>query len=70
MTPAVVEKGQTTEIGTVTPGLAGDALSLKQTGGSRTRDQQRAPFMAAAGQLKLVSGWSLPTYAMSSWMSR
>ena len=68
MTPAVVEKGQTTEIGTVTPGLAGDALSLKQTGGSR--DQQRVPFMAAAGQLKLVSCWSLPTYAMSSWMSR
>ena len=32
--PAVVEKGQSTEIGTVAPGLAGDTLTLKQTGGS------------------------------------
>jgi type VI protein secretion system component Hcp len=36
VTPSVVEKGQTTEIGTVTPGLAGDTLSLRQTGGSGT----------------------------------
>jgi hypothetical protein len=35
-TPAVVEKGQSTEIGTVAPGLAGDTLTLKQTGGSDT----------------------------------
>jgi ABC-type Na+ efflux pump permease subunit len=34
VTPSVVEKGQTTEIGTVTPGLAGDTLTLQQTGGS------------------------------------
>ena len=33
-TPAVVEKGQSTEIGTVAPGLAGDTLTLKQTAGS------------------------------------
>ncbi len=33
-TPSVVEQGQTTVIGTVTPGLSGDALSLTQTGGS------------------------------------
>ena len=32
----VVEKGQTTEVGTVTPGVAGDALTLQQTGGSGT----------------------------------
>jgi CRISPR-associated endonuclease Cas1 len=33
-TPAVVEKGQSTEIGTVAPGLPGDTLTLKQTSGS------------------------------------
>jgi Ca2+-binding RTX toxin-like protein len=33
VTPAVVEKGQSTEIGTVAAGLAGDMLTLKQTGG-------------------------------------
>ena len=32
VTPAAVEQGQTTEIGTVAPGLAGDTLTLKQTG--------------------------------------
>ena len=32
--PATVENGQTTEIATVTPGLAGDTLTLVQTGGS------------------------------------
>jgi hypothetical protein len=36
VTPLVVEKGQTTEVGTVTPGVAGDALTLQQTGGSGT----------------------------------
>src|SRR6202021_1866980 len=35
-TPAVVENGQTTIIGTVTAGLAGDVLTLTQTGGSGT----------------------------------
>ena len=34
--PAVVEQGQTTVIGTVTPGLAGDSLSLAQTSGTGT----------------------------------
>jgi Ca2+-binding RTX toxin-like protein len=34
VTPSVVEKGQTTEVATVTPGLAGDTLTLQQTGGS------------------------------------
>jgi Ca2+-binding RTX toxin-like protein len=34
--PSVVENGQTTEIGTVTPGLTGDTLSLQQTGGNGT----------------------------------
>jgi hypothetical protein len=34
VTPAVVEKGQSTEIGKVAPGLAGDTLTLKQTAGS------------------------------------
>jgi hypothetical protein len=34
--PSVVEKSQTTEVGTVTPGLVGDTLTLKQTGGSGT----------------------------------
>jgi hypothetical protein len=33
-TPAVVEKSQSTEIGTVAPGLTGDTLTLNQTGGS------------------------------------
>ena len=32
--PSAVEAGQTTEIGTVAPGLAGDSLTLKQTGGT------------------------------------
>ena len=32
--PVVVEQGQTTVVGTVTPGLTGDALSLVQTAGS------------------------------------
>ena len=36
VTPTAVEKGQTTEIGTVSPGLAGDTLTLKQTGGNGT----------------------------------
>jgi Ca2+-binding RTX toxin-like protein len=36
VTPSVVEKNQSTEIGTVTPGLAGDTLSLQQTGGNGT----------------------------------
>jgi hypothetical protein len=36
VTPSVVEKNQTTEIGTATPGLAGDTLSLQQTGGNGT----------------------------------
>jgi hypothetical protein len=40
VTPAVVEKGQTTEIGTVAPGLAGDMLTLKQTGGNGTLSLQ------------------------------
>jgi Ca2+-binding RTX toxin-like protein len=40
VTPSVVEKGQTTEIGTVTPGLAGDTLTLQQTGGSGTLSLQ------------------------------
>src|SRR5262249_18725329 len=35
-TPAVVEKGQTTVVATVTPGLPGDTLMLKQTGGAGT----------------------------------
>ncbi len=34
VTPSVVEAGQTTEIGAVTPGLVGDTLALTQTGGS------------------------------------
>ena len=34
VTPSVVENGQATEIGTATPGLAGDTLTLQQTGGS------------------------------------
>jgi hypothetical protein len=34
--PSVVEKGQTTEIGTVTPGLPGDTLTLQQTSGRGT----------------------------------
>ena len=34
--PSVVEASQTTVLGTVTPGVAFDALSLKQTGGSGT----------------------------------
>jgi hypothetical protein len=34
VTLAVVEKGQMTAIGTVTPGLPGDTLTLKQTGGN------------------------------------
>ena len=34
--PKGVEKGQGTELGTVTPGLAGDTLTLKQTGGNGT----------------------------------
>ena len=33
VTPVVVKQGQSTEIGTVAPGLAGDTLTLKQTGG-------------------------------------
>ena len=33
-TPGVVERTQTTVLGTVTPGLIGDTLSLTQTGGS------------------------------------
>jgi probable HAF family extracellular repeat protein len=36
VTPSVVENGQTTEIGTVTPGLTGDTLTLQQTSGSGT----------------------------------
>ena len=36
VTPAVVETNQTTVIGTVTPGLASDTLTLKQTGGIGT----------------------------------
>ncbi|HEY4174772.1 MAG TPA: type I secretion C-terminal target domain-containing protein [Rhodopila sp.] len=34
--PAVVEQGQTTVIGTVSPGGSGDTLSLTQTGGNGT----------------------------------
>jgi len=33
VTPAVVEMGQSTEIGTVAPGLAGDMLTLTKTSG-------------------------------------
>jgi autotransporter passenger strand-loop-strand repeat protein len=36
VTPSVLENGQKTLVGTVTPGLAGDTLSLQQTGGSGT----------------------------------
>jgi autotransporter passenger strand-loop-strand repeat protein len=36
VTPSVVENGQSTEIGTVTPGIAGAMLSLQQTGGVGT----------------------------------
>jgi hypothetical protein len=35
-TPSVVEAGQTTDIATVAPGVAGDTLTLSQTGGSGT----------------------------------
>ena len=44
VTPSVVENGQTTEVGTVAPGLLGDTLTLLQTGGS------------GALALKLVNG--------------
>jgi hypothetical protein len=36
VTPAAVEEGQTTVIGTVTPGRAGDALTLTETAGAGT----------------------------------
>ena len=36
VTPSVVENGQSTEIGTVSPGIAGAMLSLQQTGGVGT----------------------------------
>ena len=36
VTPATVENSQTTVIGTVTPGLPGDTLTLKKTAGSGT----------------------------------
>jgi Ca2+-binding RTX toxin-like protein len=65
VTPSVVEKGQTTEIGTVTPGLPGDTLSLQQAGGSGTLALQlvngveeviyTAPSQIAASTLDTVS---------------
>jgi RTX calcium-binding nonapeptide repeat (4 copies) len=65
VTPSVVEKGQATEIGTVTPGLAGDTLSLKQTGGAGTLALQlvngveeviyTAPSSVTAGMLDTVT---------------
>ena len=65
VTPSVVEKGQTTEVGTVTPGLAGDTLTLQQTGGSGTLALQlvngveeaiyTAPSTIAASTLDTVS---------------
>jgi Ca2+-binding RTX toxin-like protein len=65
VTPAVVEKGQTTQIGTVTPGLPGDTLTLKQTGGNGTLALQlvngteeviyTAPAAVAAGTQDTVS---------------
>jgi probable HAF family extracellular repeat protein len=36
ITPSVVERGQTTEIGTVTSGITGDTLTLQQTSGNGT----------------------------------
>lgn len=65
VTPSVVENGQTTEIGTVAPGLAGDTLTLEQTGGSGTVSLQlvngveeiiyTAPATITAGMLDAVS---------------
>ena len=65
VTPAVVEKGQSTEIGTVAPGLAGDTLTLKQTGGGGALALQlvggveeviyTAPATVAASTLDAVS---------------
>ena len=65
VTPSVVEKGQTTEVGTVTPGLAGDTLTLKQTGGGGALALQlvggveeviyTAPATVAASTLDAVS---------------
>jgi type VI protein secretion system component Hcp len=65
VTPSVVEKGQTTEVGTVTPGLAGDTLTLQQTGGSGALALQlvngveeviyTAPSAIAASTLDTVS---------------
>jgi hypothetical protein len=65
VTPAVVKKGQSTEIGTVAPGLAGDTLTLKQTGGGGALALQlvggveeliyTAPATVAASTLDAVS---------------
>jgi Ca2+-binding RTX toxin-like protein len=65
VTPAVVEKGQSTEIGKVAPGLAGDTLTLKQTAGSGALAFQlvngveeviyTAPATVAASMLDAVS---------------
>ena len=65
VTPSMVEKGQTTEVGTVTPGLAGDTLTLQQTGGRGTLALQlvngveeviyTAPSVIAASTLDRVS---------------
>ena len=65
VTPAVVEMGQSTEIGTVAPGLAGDTLALQQTSGSGTLALQlvggveevfyTAPATVAASALDAVT---------------
>ena len=65
VTPSVVEKGQTTVIGTVKPGIASATLSLKQTGGAGTLSLvtvngveeiiYTAPANAPTGMLDTVS---------------
>jgi autotransporter passenger strand-loop-strand repeat protein len=65
VTPSVVENGQSTEIGTVSPGIAGAMLSLQQTGGVGTLSLvtvsgveeviYTAPKSVSAGMLDNVS---------------
>ena len=55
-TPSAVGQGQTTDIGLLTPGLAGDTLTLKETAGSWHAEHRRgAGQWHAAGDLHSAS---------------
>ncbi len=69
VTPAVVEQGQSTEIGSVAAGLAGDPLIIRQTGGAGVVSLQLVggveEVIYTAPTTVAASGFNMVSYAVS-----